>query len=480
MPEEGPYLPSTKISLTATANARYQFLQWAIMDSIGSKPPRPENPTTITMDRDKTATAVFVPAAPTDLRLTTTYKDADNQYPDGLSASFSGGNGLYKLELYRTEDDIAFCNPDVDGLCEPTRTEMVTGSTASFDGLGGGSEYRVRGSGCTYADDGQRLLCGDPGPFSSAVLIPDVSPVLSDATGEYTFTRGVSGSFLVPEAVGGNGWIDYHLLVAEQGSGHSAGSRARASVLPAGIEFDSRTRVLSGRPTAVTPRRSYTLVATDRDGDTDTMQISIEVRVTQPPPPPPACTSWGASLVWQNAGGGAGSRSAGGFATQAAATAWLGENIARLTATGGRITYSSSYCTSQPTSCSSWASEVVVRNSTTGEELNIVDGGFPTWGHADAWRRSTVAAIQIAVIVSSRTYCETSAAGSDAGSRGDTREPTAGGTGDAGRGADVSVETRAAADAALATLSACLAANPDDEWSCLTAYAEALDTAHGR
>ena len=73
VPAEGPYLPSTEVTLRATnSDSLYEFSHWLITENgvlttTRANIPRTtlyENPTTVTMDLDKTVTAVFSDVAP--------------------------------------------------------------------------------------------------------------------------------------------------------------------------------------------------------------------------------------------------------------------------------------------------------------------------------------------------------------------------------------------------------------------------------
>ena len=68
-------------------------------------------------------------------------------------------------------------------------------------------------------------------------------------------------ALVLPEATGGISPISYTL----------------APALPAGLNFDSSTRTLSGTPTVVTSPIAYTYKVTDADGAADSLLFSIEV-----------------------------------------------------------------------------------------------------------------------------------------------------------------------------------------------------------
>ena len=68
-------------------------------------------------------------------------------------------------------------------------------------------------------------------------------------------------SVTMPEATGGNEPLTYSMSPSP----------------PAGIMFDSTTRVLSGTPTAPSPLTTYTYTVTDADGDTEELTFTIVV-----------------------------------------------------------------------------------------------------------------------------------------------------------------------------------------------------------
>ncbi len=91
-------------------------------------------------------------------------------------------------------------------------------------------------------------------------------PSFSETIPDQTYVQGTSANLPVtlPEATGGNGTVSYSLTPVR---------------LPAGLDFDENTRVISGTPTETiaAPGRTYTYRARDDDLDTGTRTFSITI-----------------------------------------------------------------------------------------------------------------------------------------------------------------------------------------------------------
>ncbi len=91
-------------------------------------------------------------------------------------------------------------------------------------------------------------------------------PSFSETIPDQTYVQGTSANLPVtlPEATGGNGTVSYSLTPVR---------------LPAGLDFDENTRVISGTPTETiaAPGRTYTYRAMDDDLDTGTRTFSITI-----------------------------------------------------------------------------------------------------------------------------------------------------------------------------------------------------------
>lgn len=91
---------------------------------------------------------------------------------------------------------------------------------------------------------------------------PDLMPSITATVNPISVRVGQTLSpVTLPEATGGDGPLTYALT----------------PVLPAGLEVDLDTRVLSGSPSAAQARTQYTWTARDRDGDVATVQFFLTV-----------------------------------------------------------------------------------------------------------------------------------------------------------------------------------------------------------
>ena len=106
---------------------------------------------------------------------------------------------------------------------------------------------------------------GVTGPESvTLTVIDDEAPYFASDSIAYTFTEGVAGSRVLPEAAYGNGTLTYSLSPAPgNGVSFPPSPRARITISTNSVAADET---------------SYTLTATDAEGDTDTMTIIITVR----------------------------------------------------------------------------------------------------------------------------------------------------------------------------------------------------------
>ena len=96
---------------------------------------------------------------------------------------------------------------------------------------------------------------------------PEVSPEFSESIPDQEYTVGETiDELTLPEAAGGTTPLTYDL----------------SPDLPDGLRFDASTRRLSGTPTAVSPRTSYTYTVTDNDERTASLSFAITVSATAP------------------------------------------------------------------------------------------------------------------------------------------------------------------------------------------------------
>ena len=98
--------------------------------------------------------------------------------------------------------------------------------------------------------------------FTIVVTADPVPSFEGETVDDLSFVENVAiTSLILPPASGGDIPLAYAISPA----------------LPAGLSFNTATRVLSGTPTAPHPRSTYTYTATDEDGDTDRLTFAIQI-----------------------------------------------------------------------------------------------------------------------------------------------------------------------------------------------------------
>ena len=111
-------------------------------------------------------------------------------------------------------------------------------------------------------DDDKQAL-----PFTIEVL-EDTMPTFGEDVADQTYRVGSAVAALqLPTATGGDGDVAYQLT----------------PTLPAGLALDAASRTIAGTPTAVSPRMTFTWIATDEDGDQATLAFAIEVEADSMP-----------------------------------------------------------------------------------------------------------------------------------------------------------------------------------------------------
>ena len=103
-------------------------------------------------------------------------------------------------------------------------------------------------------------------PYGFALGIPETTGGLRftpNTIADQTFTVGTPVSLTLPSATGGTAPYTYTL-----------------DPIPAGLQFDSATQLLSGTPTTATPPTSVTYTATDTTGTTASLTFTITVTDT--------------------------------------------------------------------------------------------------------------------------------------------------------------------------------------------------------
>ena len=166
---------------------------------------------------------------------------------EDYSATFEGNNP----QLTIAKDDISGSvvlniTPVSDGKDEGgSETIMLNGAIAGLDD----------GSGSIILEDAAEMMMADPLAFAEGAMIDDI---------EVTVGADVSTDAL-PEAMGGDGDITYSV-----------------SGLPAGLDFDAATRMISGSPTEEgTSEVTYMAMAGEGD-DAETVELSFSVTVNPP------------------------------------------------------------------------------------------------------------------------------------------------------------------------------------------------------
>ena len=183
----------------------------------------------------------------------------DAYYDFGQNGRFTAYDGVITLRgtiLYtRTGSNSGTLRHDVDGIGIVQCTIGVN-FASRVHGI-----WRW-GSGCSYSGTGTwRIEGADAMPDFGGQDIGDLRFVENQAIAPRT----------LPQAQSGDAPLSYAIRPA----------------LPAGLAFNSATRVLSGTPSAVAPRRAYTYTVTDVDGDSASLDFTITVtgEVAEPADP---------------------------------------------------------------------------------------------------------------------------------------------------------------------------------------------------
>ena len=136
------------------------------------------------------------------------------------------------------------------GLQFNASTRQITGTPTTAEAATSYT-YRVSDS----DDDQEDIL------FSIAIA-EDLTPSFGDRTiAAKNYTQNTAVDDTLPAATGGNGTLSYTIV----------------GTLPAGLQFSSSTRKISGTPTTAEDATSYTYRVTDSDGDTADLSFTIAV-----------------------------------------------------------------------------------------------------------------------------------------------------------------------------------------------------------
>ena len=116
-----------------------------------------------------------------------------------------------------------------------------------------------------YSPDGGTLASGS---WDGTVLLWQLSPTTAPITfnpstiADQTFEVGTPVNITLPQATGGTAPYTYTL-----------------SAIPAGLQFDTATQLLSGTPTTAMPATSVTYTATDTAGASASLTFTITVEL---------------------------------------------------------------------------------------------------------------------------------------------------------------------------------------------------------
>ena len=180
---------------------------------------------------------------------------ADRTYTVGVAITAlmlpaaTGGNGALTYSL----------QPDVGGLRFDAGSRTLRGTPSAA------GSHRM-----TYraVDDDDNTAASDAAALRFTITVqeaapPDTAPVFQGTIANQTYTVGVAiGPLTLPEAVGGNGALNYEL---------------RPDV--PGLTFDSETRMLSGTPSTAD---SYRMIYRVTDADNDTAVVKFTMTTINP------------------------------------------------------------------------------------------------------------------------------------------------------------------------------------------------------
>ncbi len=152
-----------------------------------------------------------------------------------------------------------------------TSANEVAGTSFTISGLTNGQEYVVRVETRNTEDDDVQAdtavtATGTPMEADSVPAFASGSSI-----SDQLWTVGTDVELTLPEATGGNGALSYRLTPE----------------LPAGVELDDATRVVSGTPTSAASATTYTWRAADSDSntaDSDAAVLSFQLTVNDPVP----------------------------------------------------------------------------------------------------------------------------------------------------------------------------------------------------
>ena len=129
---------------------------------------------------------------------------------------------------------------------------------------------------------GNRRLLGTPTGIQNATTYTYTVRDNDGDTDTLTFTIAVEGvPYFGSASVADQSWAENSqitpLVLPPATRGDLPLTYSISPNLPAGLSFDASTRTISGTPSAMSARRTYTYTAEDNDGDRDTLTFRIEV-----------------------------------------------------------------------------------------------------------------------------------------------------------------------------------------------------------
>ena len=286
VPASGPYLLDTNVELSAVNPNGFVFAHWAITGSTGPQSTVLENPATVTMDRDKTVTAVFREAAcapepgpgPSppysvtlcftqtvlaDLAVNAAERRSDWTFNVHLSESATGSAGARTEAALTPKVTIGNSSPlDVTAVSGEPGTWSVAVPAAAAYLTDGKHTLRVQ------ALRGEEVVKSE----STTITVDLTAPTVS-----YAPPTSLTVSTALTDIVPTTSDEDIASYALKTGS-----------TLPSGLSLNATSGVISGTPSATTAAGAVTIVVTDRAGNTSDVTLSLPA-VTGGTGPPPVC-----------------------------------------------------------------------------------------------------------------------------------------------------------------------------------------------
>ena len=287
VPASGPYLLDTNVELSAVNPNGFVFAHWAITGSTGPQSTVLENPATVTMDRDKTVTAVFREAAcapepgpgPSppysvtlcftqtvlaDLAVNAAERRSDWTFNVHLSESATGSAGARTEAALTPKVTIGNSSPlDVTAVSGEPGTWSVAVPAAAAYLTDGKHTLRVQ------ALRGEEVVKSE----STTITVDLTAPTVSYAP-PTSLTVNTAITDIVPTTSDED--IASYALKAD-------------STLPLGLGLNTISTspdhgVISGTPSATALARIVRIVVTDRAGNTSEVRLDLPAVTGAPDP----------------------------------------------------------------------------------------------------------------------------------------------------------------------------------------------------